>query len=87
MGDDKAAIIRWVVAAGWNGCDAQARERLGREVGALESQIRLQPENDRMTRRYRQGAATPASLTEKDAVRVDGVGQYWKCGGDAILAS
>jgi len=52
--------------------NAQALERLGREVGALEGQIRHQPvpENDRMTQRYRQEAATLAALAEKDAVLV-----------------
>ncbi|UCI34491.1 hypothetical protein [Mesorhizobium sp. B4-1-4] len=52
--------------------NAQALERLGREVGALEGQIRHQPvpENDRMTQRYRLEAATLAALAEKDAVLV-----------------
>ncbi|WP_027054709.1 hypothetical protein [Mesorhizobium erdmanii] len=52
--------------------NAQALERLGREVGALEGQIRHQPvpENDRMTQRYRSEAGTLAALAEKDAVLV-----------------
>ena len=52
--------------------NAQALERLGREVGALEGQIRHQPvpENDRMTQRYRLEAATLAALADKDAVLV-----------------
>jgi hypothetical protein len=39
---------------------AQTLERLSGEIGALEGQIRAQPvpENDRMTQRYRQEAAT-----------------------------
>jgi predicted regulator of Ras-like GTPase activity (Roadblock/LC7/MglB family) len=52
--------------------NAQALERLGREVGGLEGLIRHQPvpENDRMTQRYRLEAATLAALAEKDAVLV-----------------
>lgn len=52
--------------------NAQALERLGREVGALEGLIRHQPvpENDRMTQRYRQEAPTLAALADKDAVLV-----------------
>ncbi|RAZ87009.1 hypothetical protein DPM33_27115 [Mesorhizobium hawassense] len=52
--------------------NAQALERLGREVGGLEGLIRHQPvpENDRMTQRYRLEAATLATLAEKDAVLV-----------------
>ncbi|MGX8008368.1 hypothetical protein ACVDG8_004790 [Mesorhizobium sp. ORM8.1] len=52
--------------------NAQALERLGREVGALEGLIRHQPvpENDRMMQRYRQEAATLAALADKDAVLV-----------------
>ncbi|QKC82557.1 hypothetical protein [Mesorhizobium sp. NZP2077] len=50
--------------------NAQALERLGREVGALEGLIRHQPENDRMAQRYRQEAGTLAALAEKDAVLV-----------------
>ena len=47
---------------------AQALERLSREIGGLEAQIRNQPvpENDRMTQRYRQEAATLETLTECD---------------------
>ncbi|MGX5801390.1 hypothetical protein ACWGS9_09110 [Bradyrhizobium sp. Arg314] len=52
--------------------NAQALERLGREVGALEGQIRHQPvpENDRMAQRYRLEAGTLAALADKDAVLV-----------------
>ncbi|WP_217578084.1 hypothetical protein [Mesorhizobium sp. GbtcB19] len=52
--------------------NAQALERLGREVGGLEGLIRHQPvpENDRMTQRYRLEAATLVTLAEKDAVLV-----------------
>jgi len=52
--------------------NAQALERLGREVGALEGLIRHQPapENDRMAQRYRLEAGTLAALAEKDAVLV-----------------
>lgn len=48
--------------------DAQALERLSREIGALEAQIRNQPvpENDRMTQRYRNEAATLETLGECD---------------------
>lgn len=47
---------------------AQALERLGRAVTALEGQIRHQPvpENDRMTQLYREEARTLASLGECD---------------------
>ncbi|BCG71822.1 hypothetical protein MesoLj113a_29800 [Mesorhizobium sp. 113-1-2] len=72
--------------------NAQALERLGREVGALEGLIRHQPvpENDRMTQRYRQEAATLAALAEKDAVLV-GQAELLRsmlegAAGDAILA-
>ncbi len=43
---------------------AQALERLSRAIGALEGQVRSQPvpENDRMTQRYRQEAATLKQL-------------------------
>ncbi|WP_296742647.1 hypothetical protein [Mesorhizobium sp.] len=52
--------------------NALALERLAREVGTLEGQIRHQPvpENDRMTQRYRQEGATLATLADKDAVLV-----------------
>jgi hypothetical protein len=48
--------------------DAQALERLSREIGGLEAQIRNQPvpENDRMTQRYRNEAATLETLTACD---------------------
>lgn len=47
---------------------AQALERLSRDVGALEARIRNAPvpENDRMTQRYRQEAATLQALAERD---------------------
>ena len=43
---------------------AQALERLSRDIGGLEAQIRNQPtpENDRMTQRYRKEAATLEKL-------------------------
>jgi hypothetical protein len=52
--------------------NAQAFERLGRDIGGLEGLIRHQPvpENDRMTQRYRQEAQTLAALANKDAVLV-----------------
>lgn len=67
--------------------NAQALERLGREVGALEGLIRHQPENDRMAQRYRLEAGT---LAEKDAVLV-GQAELLRSmlegvAGDAILA-
>jgi hypothetical protein len=48
--------------------NAQALERLSHAIGALEGQIRTQPvpENDRMTQRYRQEAATLQKLLECD---------------------
>ncbi|TPK92709.1 hypothetical protein FJ934_20785 [Mesorhizobium sp. B2-4-12] len=73
--------------------NAQALERLGREVGALEGQIRHQPvpENDRMTQRYRLEAATLAALAEKDAVLVGQAdllrSMVEGAAGDAILAN
>ncbi|TPN75947.1 hypothetical protein FJ987_23055 [Mesorhizobium sp. CU2] len=73
--------------------NAQALERLGREVGALEGQIRHQPvpENDRMNQRYRQEGNTLAALAEKDAVLV-GQAELLRSmlegtAGDAILAN
>ena len=47
---------------------AQALERLSRDIGGLEAQIRNQPvpENDLMTRRYRQEAETLETLAECD---------------------
>jgi hypothetical protein len=47
---------------------AQMLERLSREIGALEGQIRAQPtpENDRMTQRYRNEAATLQKLLHYD---------------------
>ncbi|TPM94687.1 hypothetical protein [Mesorhizobium sp. B2-1-3A] len=47
--------------------NAQALERLGREVRALEDQIRHQQENDHMAQRYQH---EPGTLAEKDAVLV-----------------
>ncbi len=47
---------------------ASTLERLSKEIGALEGQIRAQPvpENDRMTQRYRQEAATLQHLLHCD---------------------
>ena len=47
---------------------AQALEKLSRDIGALEGQIRAQPapENDRMTERYRQEATTLQKLLNCD---------------------
>ena len=47
---------------------SQAIERLSRAIGAIAGQISAQPvpENDRMTQRYRQEAATLATLMEFD---------------------
>jgi len=47
---------------------AQRLERLARGIGALEASIQQQPvpENDRMTQRYRQEAATLKVLIEHD---------------------
>jgi hypothetical protein len=47
---------------------AQHLERLARAIGALEASIQQQPapENDRMTQRYRQEAATLKVLIEHD---------------------
>lgn len=73
--------------------NAQALERLGREVGALEGLIRHQPvpENDRMTQRYRLEAATLAALADKDAVLVGQADLLRSivegAAGDAILAN
>ncbi|RAZ79818.1 hypothetical protein [Mesorhizobium atlanticum] len=73
--------------------NAQALERLGREVGGLEGLIRHQPvpENDRMAQRYRLEAATLATLAEKDAVLV-GQAELLRsllegAAGEAILAN
>jgi hypothetical protein len=73
--------------------NAQALERLGREVGALEGQIRHQPvpENDRMMQRYRLEAGTLAALADKDAVLVGQADLLRSivegAAGDKILAS
>jgi hypothetical protein len=47
---------------------AQCIERLSRAIGALQAQMSTQPvpENDRMTERYRQEAATLRRLIESD---------------------
>ena len=47
---------------------AQMLERMSKEIGALEGQIRAQPapENDRMTQRYRHEAATLEHLLKCD---------------------
>ncbi len=73
--------------------NALTLERLGRGIGGLEGQIRHQPvpENDRMAQRYRQEAATLATLAEKDAVLV-GQAELLRslvenASGDAILAN
>jgi hypothetical protein len=51
---------------------AQALERLARAIGGLEGQIRHQPvpENDRMTQRYREEAATLETLAEADKMLI-----------------
>jgi hypothetical protein len=51
---------------------AQALERLGRAVSALIGRINVQPvpENDRMTQRYRQEAATLEALGRQDELLV-----------------
>jgi hypothetical protein len=51
---------------------AQAIERLSKDIGAVAGQIRALPvpENDRMTQRYRQEAATLTRLGECDQVLV-----------------
>jgi hypothetical protein len=50
--------------------NAQYLERLSHRIGALEGQIRAQPvpENDRMTERYRQEAATLQKLLDCDSM-------------------
>jgi hypothetical protein len=70
---------------------AQAIERLARAIGALEGQIRNQPvpENDRMTQRYRQEAATLEALADKDKALI-GQCELMRqtlagLGGDAVL--
>jgi hypothetical protein len=51
---------------------AQAIERLSKSIGALVGRIHAQPvpENDRMTERYRQEAATLSALGASDALLV-----------------
>jgi hypothetical protein len=48
--------------------NAQLLEKLAGNIGALEGQVRTQPvpENDRMTQRYRQEAATLQQLLDAD---------------------
>ena len=50
----------------------QSLERLARKIGALEASIQQQPvpENDRMTQRYRQEAATLQALIHNDELLV-----------------
>ncbi len=52
--------------------DAQALEAIGRDLGALEAQIRALPvpENDRMTQRFRQEADMSARLVAADQAMV-----------------
>ncbi len=71
---------------------AQALERLAQRVGTLEGRVRNQPvpANDRMTQRYREEAATLATLAEHDAMLV-GQAELLRtlletAGGDAMLA-
>ncbi len=51
---------------------AQVLERLARTIGLIEGQVRNQavPENDRMSQRYRQEAATLEALADKDKVLI-----------------
>jgi hypothetical protein len=51
---------------------AQALERLALEIGALKGRIEALPvpENDRMTQRYRQEAATLEALGQSDALLI-----------------
>lgn len=71
---------------------AQRLERLGHAVGGLEGQVRNQPvpENDRMTQRYREEAATLAALAEIDTRLVGQAGLLCDmvegAGHDAVLA-
>jgi hypothetical protein len=53
--------------------NAQLLEKLAADIGALEGQVRTQPvpENDRMTQRYRQEAATLKQLLDAD-IRLTG---------------
>jgi hypothetical protein len=52
--------------------EAQALEAIGRDLGALEAQIRALPvpEDDRMTQRFRQEADTSARLVAADEAMV-----------------
>ena len=72
---------------------AQVLERLARDIGALEAQVHTQPvpENDRMTQRHRQEAATLVALAACDQ---DLIGQAdllrslaQGLDGDALLAA
>ena len=70
---------------------AQALERLAREIGALKGRIEALPvpENDRMTQRYRQEAATLEALGQRDALLVgqaDLLCAMAEGGGEALLA-
>jgi hypothetical protein len=53
--------------------NAQALEKLAQDIGVLEGHVRTQPapENDRMTERYRQEAATLKQLLDAD-IRLTG---------------
>lgn len=52
--------------------DAKLLEALGKAIGAVEGQVRHAPvpENDRMTQRYREEAATLLALIEQDKLLV-----------------
>lgn len=71
---------------------AQSLERMSRAISAMEGRIRSQPvpENDRMTQRYRQEAATLEALADKDKALV-GKAELLRsmlagADGDAVLA-
>jgi hypothetical protein len=72
---------------------AQALERLAKEIGALKGRIEALPvpENDRMTQRYRQEAATLEALGQSDALLVGQADLLRSLtedhGGEAILAA
>ena len=73
--------------------DARRLEALGKAINGVEGQVRHAPvpENDRMTQRYREEAATLAALAEKDAVLVGQAdtlrGMVEKKKADEILAA
>lgn len=52
--------------------DAKQLEEIGKAIGTIEGQVRHAPvpENDRMTQRYRQEAATLLALVEQDKLLV-----------------